>query len=62
MEDELLVSPNNFSQPREFDLLQVCNFKSIYSAQRFNYVVGAITHLKGKKLLDFAKSQIAEEN
>ena len=32
-----------------------------YTAQRFNHVVGAITHPKVKKLLDFAKSQIAEE-
>ena len=31
-------------------------------AQWASYVVGAITHLKVKNLLDFAKSQIAREN
>ena len=31
------------------------------TSQRFNSVVGAITHLKAKKMLDFAKSQIVEE-
>ena len=31
-------------------------------AQWASYVVGGITHLKVEKLLDFAKSQISEEN
>ena len=33
-----------------------------YSTQWASYVVGGITNLKVKNLLDFAKSQIAEEN
>ena len=35
--------------------------KSSNIAQWINYVVEAITHLKGKKLLDFAKSQFSKE-
>ena len=41
------------------DTKEETNYRSAHWA---SYVVGGITHLKVMCLLDFAKSQIAEEN